>query len=180
LSAEQEEASLPSEAPKEDGGDAGPETAQTPVAADAIRYFSRSRAWLYIAATVLLAALAAVLGRLALRRRRLSKILSMSAREQVTALYPTILSAMERCGLPPMNAASPMEYCVSCQTRIRQFLGDHYDFAELTRVFERAFYGGLTPEEEERTQYIELCRCLPSLCRKSVGPLRYAAPFFRV
>ncbi len=104
----------------------------------------------------------------------------MSAREQVTALYPTILSAMERCGLPPMNAASPMEYCVSCQTRIRQFLGDHYDFAELTRVFERAFYGGLTPEEEERTQYIELCRCLPSLCRKSVGPHRYAALFFRV
>ena len=180
LSGEQKEAPLPSEAPKEDGGDAGPESSQSPVAADAIRYLSRSRTWLCAAALAALAVLAAILGRLALRHRRLSRILNMSARNQVTALYPTILSAMEQCGLPPLNAASPMEYCESFGDGIQQFLGDNFDFAELTRVFEHAFYGGLTPDEEERTQYIELCRRLPSLCRKRVGLLRYAAVFFRV
>ena len=171
----------PSATPEESGReDEQPELPPSPLPADAIRYFTRSRTWLFAAAIVLLAVLTAVLGRLALRRGRLRRIQGMPAREQVTALYPMMLGALVRCGLPPMNASSPMEYCESCGTRIRHILGEQHDFTELTRVFERAFYGGLTPSEAECAEYVELCSRLPALCRRHLGMVRYALVFFRV
>ena len=181
LDGEGSESPPPSATPEESGReDEQPELPPSPLPADAIRYFERSRTWLFAAAAVLLAVLTAVLGRLALRRGRLRRIQGLPAREQVTALYPMVLGVLERCGLPPMNANSPMEYCESCGTRIRHILGEQHDFSALTRVFERAFYGGLTPSEAECAEYLELCSRLPALCRKYLGLVRYALVFFRV
>ena len=148
--------------------------------ADAIRYFARSRTWLYAAAIIVLAVLAVVLGRLGTRRGRLRHIRNLPGVEQVTELYPLVLNALVRCGLPPLNAESPMEYCESFGTRIQQFLCGSADFAELTKVFERAFYGGISPKEDECAEYLDLYRQLPTLCRKNVGLLRYAVVFFQV
>ena len=180
LNDEGSESPPPSEMPEESGReDERPELPPSPLPADAIRYFARSRTWLFAAAAVLLTLLAAVLGRLALRRRKLRYIQRLPAREQVTALYPMVLGALEKCGLPPMNASSPMEFCKDFGTRIQHILGDQHDFTALTKVFERAFYGGLTPEEAECAEYLELCRRLPALCRRHLGLVRYARVFFR-
>ena len=181
LNDEGKETPPPSSLPEESGRDDEPSVLPpSAVPADAIRWLTRGRTWLYAAAAVLLAVLAAVLGRLALRRGRLRRIQEMPARDQVTALYPTVLRALELCGLPSMNASTPMEFCEDCGTRIRHILGEQHDFSELTRAFERAFYGGLTPSEAECADYFELCRRLPILCRKHLGLVRYALVFFRV
>ena len=181
MNGENSESQLPAEQPTEDGSpDSRSAFPPSPKPADAIRYNTKSRPLLYAAVVVILAALAAVLGRLALRRRKFLQILKLHPRDQVTALYPMLLHAIERCGLPPMNANSPMEYCTNFGARIQRILGDRPDFTELTGVFERAFYGGLTPGEEECAEYIALCRRLPALCRKHVGLLRYAIVFFKV
>ena len=181
LNGEGSESPPPSEQPTEEDRPEDPSVLPPSTApADAIRYDTGSRPWLYVAAAVVLAVLAAVLGRLMLRRRRLSSIRKLPPRDQVTELYPRVLRALELCGLPPMQANSPMEYCGSFGTRIQRILGEQADFAELTGVFERAFYGGLTPSDGECAAFFSLCRRLPSLCRKYVGPLRYMPVFFKV
>ena len=181
LNGEDSESRPPDEHPVDAGNpDVLPDIPLIQTLADAIRYNTGRRTWIYAAAAVAFAILAAVAGRLALRRRRLTRIRKLSPRDQVTELYPMVLKALELCGLPPINADSPMEYCECFSTRIKRILGDQVDFTELTGVFERAFYGGLTPGEAECEEYITLCRRLPALCRRYVGLLRYPAIFFKV
>ncbi|MBR5109514.1 MAG: DUF4129 domain-containing protein, partial [Clostridia bacterium] len=181
LSGEDRESPPPSEQPTEEGQpEDNSALPPSPTPADAIRYNTGSRPWLYAAAAVVLAVLAAVLGRLVLRRRKLLRIQKLPPGDQVTELYSRVLRVLELCGLPPMRADSPMEYCAAFGTRIQRILGEQADFKELTGVFERAFYGGLTPSDGECAAFIALCRRLPSLCRKSIGPLRYSVTFFKV
>ena len=181
LNGEGSESPPPSEQPTEEDRPEDPSVLPPSTApADAIRYDTGSRPWLYVAAAVVLAVLAAVLGRLMLRRRRLLRIQKLPPGDQVTELYPTVLRALELCGLPPMRADSPMEYCAAFGTRIQRILGEQADFKELTGVFERAFYGGLTPSEGECAAFIALCRRIPSLCRKYIGLFRYSVTFFKV
>lgn len=101
-------------------------------------------------------------------------------REQLAAFYCAALKAMTKCGLPPIGASSPMEYCAMHHKRISGVLGENSDFTALTHAFERAFYGGIAPSEGERAEFLALYKRLPSICRRSVGAFRYAAMFFRV
>ncbi len=108
-------------------------------------------------------------GRLALRRLCLRRLRRRRAGEQVTRLYGGLLCDLGKLGLGRRPDETPTELAA----RVGAVLDTgEWDFARVTRLFERVCYGGEEPGSEELLYIWRFRAAFPGLCRQFAGRLR--------
>lgn len=148
--------------------------------AEAVNYVMRDYTLYYIAGGIVLLIAAVFAGRLLLRKLRLRRLFRLPPQRRIPAMYAYFLRAMEKCGLPPAAADTPLEYCARLGAKADRFFPGNGQFRALTEIFCRVYYGGALPTDGECTQFLRAYTALPARSRKSLGLPRYLPVFFQL
>ncbi len=138
--------------------------------------------WLLLLAVPVLAAVAAVLARKALRRACDRRLRRLGAADQVRRIYADALRTLARVGLGRSPTQTAREFADDSRERLDDFTSrlDDASFDELSGAYELVHYGGMEPDDDLLRACWRLRAGLPSCVRARVGRLRYALRYFWV
>lgn len=142
-------------------------------AADAIRYDEtvRSRLWLLLLLPAAVAA--AYVLRLCRKRRWRRRVRAMSGESAVVNYYQFFLSRLGRAGLKKQPAQTLREFAGQIAAQTEPFDACGVSFRELTGIYEKVLYGGLSVSGEELSKFERFYDAFHRALRREEGTLKY-------
>lgn len=120
-------------------------------------------------------------GRRMHRARRLERMLSLPAREQVEALYLFLLGRLERIGFKVPAGLTLAEFAAASERQMDVITDvTRVGFGDITALYEGCVYGDVVPDDEAMLPLVAYYLGFWKAARAHLGPLRYFAKSFRL
>jgi hypothetical protein len=143
------------------------------VKAKAIRYFSRIPYAVIIACSIVAVVLLLYWLKYLLKRRRLQRIARSERSWQVVLLYPWYLEILRKIGIRRQKTETPLEFAHSLRRSVNTIRFEPVDFAEITALFNKVYYGGETISDAEFARLQAFARSFDTCCRQKIGTFQY-------
>ncbi|MCD8110121.1 MAG: DUF4129 domain-containing protein [Clostridiales bacterium] len=180
---EEEEMNDTDEAPdreeQEDAGNQQDTAAAFTERAQAISY-QLAKHWYIL---VIVAAVLVCLGiysRKLLRKKWLAEIDRLPRADGVLNLFGFFMFGMEKAGCKRAANLTLDEYQAVNAKQLGKFDAETVDFARLTEIYRKAYYGRLEVTEEEYADYLRYYEGFHRNVRKAAGAFRYLILYFRL
>lgn len=147
--------------------------------ATAVSYDAKSHWYLYV---ILVAAVICLIVFLRswMRKRWMQQICSLPKREGVIYLYDYFLKGLGLAGCKKARNLTLKEFLTLNQNELQKFDCDGITFAQLTAVYQKAYYGQQTISEEEFELYLKYYAGFRKNVQKAGGKIKTGVLFFRL
>ena len=149
---------------------------------EAIDYFHELSRLLFAVPALVLAVVAAVLAKIALRKRRYRKMRALPAGESIVAFYRFFNDRFGKLGIRRAEGATPFEFArnASSTTSLLENGAEGSTFMQLTEAYCGCVYGNADPHEDDLDCCANLYGVFYRNARHLIGPAGYAKRFFRL
>ncbi len=145
--------------------------------AQAITYKALSYWYLWI---ILLIALiiAFIYSRQLLRKKWLNDIEKLTREETIINLYSLFMLGINKTGLLKPDNVTLDEYIKIDENELRKYTSNQISFAELTRIYDKVYYGHQKIDEEEYNLFIDYYHGFHKLILDIAGKWKYIRLYF--